>query len=101
LSKATQEIVCQDLNAAPREREVINLDVEEPQLPLTQPTSQECLFQEWLEEWLAEREIAGPQQPDQCARTMPKFGQPGLDPRYPILLIFPPLVPRTPSRPIL
>jgi hypothetical protein len=53
LLEETQEIVCQDLNAAPKVPEVMNLDAEEPQLPLTQPTPAEHLFQERLQERLA------------------------------------------------
>jgi hypothetical protein len=48
LPEETQELVRQDLNATPRAPEVMNLDAEEPQLPLTQPTPAERLFQERL-----------------------------------------------------
>jgi hypothetical protein len=53
LPEETQEIVRQDLNTTPRAPEVMNLDAEEPQLPLTQPTPTERLFQERLQERLA------------------------------------------------
>jgi hypothetical protein len=77
----------------------MNLDAEEPQLPLTQPTPTERLFQERLQEHLATREIEGPQHPTQRPRTMPQHGQPGSGPCFPSLPIFPSLPPRAPPQP--
>jgi hypothetical protein len=77
----------------------MNLDTAEPQLPLTQPTPAERLFQERLQERLAAQEIEGPQRPAQRPRTMPQHGQPGSGPRFPSLPIFPSLPPRAPPQP--
>jgi hypothetical protein len=68
----------------------MNLDAEEPQLPLTQPTPTERL---------AAQEIEGPQRPAQRPRTMPQHGQPGSGPRFPSLPIFPSLPLRAPPQP--
>jgi hypothetical protein len=76
----------------------MNLDAEEPQLPLTQPTPTERLFQERFQERLAAREIEGPQRLAQRLRTMPQHGQPGSRPHFPNLSIFPSLPLRAPPQ---
>jgi hypothetical protein len=91
-------MVSQDFNVAPMEGEVIVQDAEEPHFPLTQPTPQERLFQEQLEERLAGQEIAVPQRPTQHVRTILPTGQPRSGPQYPSSHIFPPLEALVPLR---
>ena len=80
LLEETQDLISQDLNATPSTPAVTNPDAEEPELPLTQLTPAEHLFQERLQECLAAREIEGPQRPAQRPRNMPQHGLPGSGP---------------------